>query len=374
MENSRIFIRGLPPNLDNEKGQATLKKHFSAGGREVTDVKVIPHRRIGFVGFKTPEEAQSAVRYFDRSFLKASRLSVSLAKPVDDPSLQKSKKGESQYGGAATQEANLAVGRKSDTQDAAKKRKREEPQEANPKLAEYLRTFQPGKSSANEVAEMLDPAAVAEQEKLLQGAESDDEYESIPARPEKKQMREAPKDQEISAPIGTNVPMVPNAEGAPAAPSDQNGEVQPEDQPPKEAVTDDDWLRSRTNRLLDLLDDDEDIPQRPQPAPPQVSGGPSAGDQQKEGQEISTDDPQTQVAETAAEDDPSPRGQSDEDAAVATIRKTARIFVRNLAFTTGDTLAAQEEDLRSYFGKHGDIEEVGRPVSLYCSTCVSAIA
>lgn len=42
MESSRIFIRGLPPNLDGEKGQAALRKHFSAGGRDVTDVYVHP--------------------------------------------------------------------------------------------------------------------------------------------------------------------------------------------------------------------------------------------------------------------------------------------------------------------------------------------
>jgi hypothetical protein len=38
MESSRIFIRGLPPNMTGDKAQAALRKHFSAGGREVTDV------------------------------------------------------------------------------------------------------------------------------------------------------------------------------------------------------------------------------------------------------------------------------------------------------------------------------------------------
>ena len=33
MESSRIFIKGLPPSIT----EADFKKHFSSGGREVTD-------------------------------------------------------------------------------------------------------------------------------------------------------------------------------------------------------------------------------------------------------------------------------------------------------------------------------------------------
>jgi multiple RNA-binding domain-containing protein 1 len=49
-------------------------------------VKVLPHRRIGYVGFKTPQEAAEAVRYFNRSFIRMSRINVELAKPVSGSS------------------------------------------------------------------------------------------------------------------------------------------------------------------------------------------------------------------------------------------------------------------------------------------------
>lgn len=77
MLSSRIFVKGLPPSLTEED----FKKHFSSK-QEITDAKLIPHRRIGYVGFKSPEEATKAVRYFNKTFIRLSRIGVELAKPV----------------------------------------------------------------------------------------------------------------------------------------------------------------------------------------------------------------------------------------------------------------------------------------------------
>jgi multiple RNA-binding domain-containing protein 1 len=59
---------------------ARLREHFSARG-EVTDAKVLRtsdgrSRQIAFIGFKTPCQAQEAVKYFSRTFLDTSRLEV----------------------------------------------------------------------------------------------------------------------------------------------------------------------------------------------------------------------------------------------------------------------------------------------------------
>lgn len=78
MESSRIFVKNLPPTIS----EADFRKHFSAQGREVTDVKLIPHRRIGFVGYKSHDDAAKAVKYFNKSFIRMSRVAVDLAKPV----------------------------------------------------------------------------------------------------------------------------------------------------------------------------------------------------------------------------------------------------------------------------------------------------
>lgn len=77
MESSRIFIKGLPPNITEEE----FKKHFSKTSA-LTDAKLIPHRRIGYIGYKTPEDASKAVKYFNRSFIRMSKIGVELARPV----------------------------------------------------------------------------------------------------------------------------------------------------------------------------------------------------------------------------------------------------------------------------------------------------
>jgi hypothetical protein len=75
-ESSRIFIRGLPPTMS----EADFKKHF--GKYEVTDARLFPQRRIGYVGYKSPEDAQKAVKYFNRTFIRMSKIGVELARPV----------------------------------------------------------------------------------------------------------------------------------------------------------------------------------------------------------------------------------------------------------------------------------------------------
>ena len=77
MDSSRVFVRGLPSNLSAEE----FRKHFSKLFA-VTDAKYIAHRRIGYVGFKTRDEAQKAIKYFNKTFIHMSRIFVELARPV----------------------------------------------------------------------------------------------------------------------------------------------------------------------------------------------------------------------------------------------------------------------------------------------------
>lgn len=76
MEASRVFVRGLPPRFTDDD----VRAHFARF--PVTDVKFFPHRRIGYVGYRTPEDAAKAVKYFNRSFIKTSKILVEIARPV----------------------------------------------------------------------------------------------------------------------------------------------------------------------------------------------------------------------------------------------------------------------------------------------------
>lgn len=79
MESTRVFVSGLPPTFSNDQ----LRKHF-ATRFQVTDAHVLPKRRIGFVGFKSAEVAREAVSYFNRTYVKMSKISVDIARPVCD--------------------------------------------------------------------------------------------------------------------------------------------------------------------------------------------------------------------------------------------------------------------------------------------------
>ncbi|CAG0884800.1 unnamed protein product [Darwinula stevensoni] len=86
---SRLIIKNLPDGVSEEK----LRKAFESHG-EVTDVQLKytksgKFRHFGFLGFKTPEEANAACKYFDKTFLGASRISVEIIKDGAKPRTKK---------------------------------------------------------------------------------------------------------------------------------------------------------------------------------------------------------------------------------------------------------------------------------------------
>lgn len=186
---------------------------------------------------------------------------------------------------------------------------------------------------------------------LVPEGESDDEYEQIPKKTEKPRKLES--SETSRGPVITQRPPTETSEqdALPAAEGVVADDVKPQEAEklpqPDAGATDDDWLRSRTNRLLDLLDPDD----LPRPAEPAV-----------EAETVVRDDREDDAAP------PSPRDAAEEDApkeaedkgadapgaddAVATISRTSRLFVRNLPYTT------TEEDLHEEFGKFGTLQEV----------------
>lgn len=77
MDSSRIFVKGLPPHFTIEE----FRRHFSSQS-EITDAKLIPHRRIGYIGFKDSEKAAKAIKYHNKSFIRMSRITVEPALSV----------------------------------------------------------------------------------------------------------------------------------------------------------------------------------------------------------------------------------------------------------------------------------------------------
>ena len=77
---SRLIIKNIPPYVTPER----LKDHFldkDGPGGTLTDVKVMQKpdgtsRRFAFIGYKSDEEAQKAQKWFDRTFIGMTRISV----------------------------------------------------------------------------------------------------------------------------------------------------------------------------------------------------------------------------------------------------------------------------------------------------------
>ncbi|ODM24009.1 Multiple RNA-binding-containing protein 1 [Aspergillus cristatus] len=327
MESSRVFVSGLPPTFTNDQ----LKKHF-ATRFHVTDAHVLPKRKVGFVGFKDSEMAKQAAGYFNKTYVKMSKISVDIARPIDSkPDAKKDVKAS--VANASTDGTNL-------------KRKRDEDQaKQDPRLQEYLSVMQhPSKTKtwAND-----DIPRPAEEHAPAPEQPETDPYQDAAASQRKKakvdgpaEASRAPTEQEQAQPE----PMVVDQSG-----NDENAEKEQDaSETPAEPVSDSDWLRSKTSRLLGLLDEDEQAEFDAKPEEKPASPVTAHVDQRPTPVEeaIEESEPQdTEMAETeeqAEEHDPN----------VEHVRNSARLFVRNLPYDT------TEADLEPTFSPFGKIEEI----------------
>lgn len=344
---SRLFVKNLPPTIT----EAELRKHFSTKGREVTDVKLIQRRRIGYIGYKTAEEASKAVKFFNRTYIRMSRISVEPAKAIADPTLPASRK-TGQYG---QRQAHLPTPEPEVKEKKAeipkKKRKREDLDPSDPKLKEYLDMMRTGQTASSKLEGIMGQSSIEEEPQMATVPvedESDEEYESIPTRQAKRQKADSEEptpDQHESIQTPVEEPALQPATEPTSAPIEAAN-----------AADDDDWLRSRTNRLLDLVDPDD------------LTSLPKSNDtntQPKPQLEVDSLLPETSPPKTAGKDlaEPQTHAQpaaqnNDTDDPLEKISRTSRLYARNLPFRT------TEKDLRDFFEKFGEVDEVSSFLSL----------
>ncbi|KAK4543943.1 hypothetical protein LTR36_004717 [Oleoguttula mirabilis] len=349
---SRIFVKGLPPTFT----EAEFRKHF-AQTRDITDAKIFPNRRIGYVGYKTPEDAQKAVKYFNRTFIRMSRIGVELARPIQDA------KSVSNIASAPT--ARRASGGADDAaRENASKRKRESEakEEADPKLKEFLEAYKPKskrqawenedvKMSASGTVEPVQQAADAVAE-----GQSDGEYGEVPSKAKRSKLDHATKQPAAATVEATHTADQPEQEVSTA--SDGGPEpAQDQSDAPNAAVSDADWARSRTSRLLGLLDDEEG---NGGTAPRQHEDRMTA-DPDDEPEVLAKRSTRPEKNQEAASSIPTPPSDEQEapaeeaDHEESAVRSSMRLFLRNLPYDV------QREDLEAEFGAFGSIEEVHVP-------------
>ena len=227
------------------------------------------------------------------------------------------------------------------------KRKREEA-EQDPKLKEFLEIYQPpsktniwtdgdAQVAAGNATAVEQPA----QDVVVPADESDDEYQVITKKPK---VAEAPEVAEETAPTPAPAvqPIVP-AEAALVEEADAPMPDAPVVASAAQPTTDDDWLRSRTNRLLDLVEDD-DVPVAPASAPTKPAA-------EKRDSPVAVE-PQPEPAQPVVA--PVPEATDTDSIALEEekIRETGRLYLRNLHFEVA------EEDIRGQFSKYGSLDEV----------------
>lgn len=232
-------------------------------------------------------------------------------------------------------------------QENALKRKREQAElEQDPKLKEFLQVYQaPSKTNIWTNGDTQPDVAVASGEDIVPAVavpedESDDDYQVIAKKPKTAV--------ETATPVDANLAGRPTVEAKSAELTKDVSTQLDEDmegvEPSGVPVTDEDWLRSRTNRVLDLVEDDE----LSAPADrSQVSEAP----RKPQTEVIEQPDQAEPIEEQAPEAHDTEVPSSDE---VEKIRETGRLYLRNLHFEV------TEDELREHFAKYGSLEEVSQ--------------
>ena len=232
----------------------------------------------------------------------------------------------------------------------------------NPKLREFLEVMQPPSKSkiwANEDSTQTPVTSISPVEKIkfdTADNQSDEEYQHVSKKrkispssmrvPNKEdgkakleEIVDADKDMSITEDLTASNTLI-------------RGDESPTVIPTVTTASDTEWLRSRTSRLLGLVDDDDalttsHIPQKEDKDKRKNHDVDETSD--LEPASISTIPIDGKQVEEATPDTKEPTQNTKETSS------TGRLFVRNLSYTT------EEADLREYFGKFGDLEEVRSP-------------
>lgn len=199
------------------------------------------------------------------------------------------------------------------------------------------------KTWANEDLSSFGQSATAVAQQVVavaEAGESDDEYEAIPVKQgkSKSSQTEAVTIEMMTIAASKDVEMDgadrEKESGAMGETGDASG-----------PVSDADWLRSKTSRLLDLTDDVDSHLAK-------ATASASIAAQKTQEEWNGTHEPMVDSEDVQPEGEPKEVGTTEEEAAIETISKSGRLFLRNLSYST------TEGDLREYFTEHGELEEV----------------
>ncbi|KAL6452902.1 MRD1 Multiple RNA-binding domain-containing protein 1 [Candida maltosa Xu316] len=333
----------LPKYFTEDK----LREHFSKGG-DVTDVKLMKKRngesrKFAFIGYKSAEAAEKAVKFFNKSFIDTARIDVELAKTFSDPTVPLSFKEKRRRDEERLREEQDRLIEQQNRINAKRQKVNptsniDEEIANNPKLQEYMEVMKPShqvKSWANDTladgsggpsskdleaaleegSEKKSPANTANYDVVhAEENASDDEYNDFKGFDNEKENDEEEEEEEQMMTLGDLPNEQPNGDDNLAS---------------NENVSDLDWLKSRSIRIKE----NGEVPESQQ--------------QEKEGESVQEDTAMSEEEQEDAEPELSPEEKNE-----AKIQETGRLFVRNISYES------TEEDFRTLFAAYGPLEEV----------------
>lgn len=343
---SRIIVKNLPKYLTEQR----LKEHFAPHGN-VTDVKLMKKRngelrQFAFIGYKSTQDAESAVKYFNKSFIDTARIEVFQAKTFSDPSVPKAVREKRRQMQLRLEEQELRLLRQKEEFEQ-KKRQKTGPKsqldaeiEANPHLKEFIETLKPASQVQSWKNDSLADGTGAPSTKALEEAlaskdqgggldsaalvarapenASDDEYEDFGGRASGVELEEEM--------LSFTAEALQNEAGGADALQNEAGGAEAE--PERDAeMSDLDWLKQRRVRIKEN------------------------GEQVAETHE-DTKNPVRQSEAKRRAEPPKPVDDGGETSVEAKIQATGRLFIRNILYES------TEEEFRRLFSPYGAISEV----------------
>lgn len=343
---SRLIVKGLPKYYTEDK----LREHFSKQG-DVTDVKLMKKRngesrRFAFIGYKSADAAERAVRFFNKSFIDTARIDVDLAKTFSDPTVPISFKEKRRRDEERLKNEQEMLIEQENRANAKKQKVKpssaiDEEIASNTKLREYMEVMKPShqvKSWANDTladgsggpsSKNLEDALNGNAEEVVDRSKydvvtaeenaSDDEYNDFKGFDDKKENDDAEEDDE-------DEPMM-SLSDLPQQKKQEDGENEEDNLAVDTNVSDLDWLKSRSTRIKENGEVPESVQEDSKEESPSIEDN---------SEEINDAEPEL----------------TPEEKNVQKIEETGRLFIRNISYN------ATERDFRDLFLPYGPLEEV----------------
>ncbi|ETS60854.1 hypothetical protein PaG_04771 [Moesziomyces aphidis] len=352
---SRLIVRGLPTYLTD----ARLREHFSQKGA-VTDVKLMRRpdgtsRKFGFVGYRSEQEAQEALDYFNRTFIDTSRITIEHAKKIGDEELTKQreermnkrKAATGQDSQASTSAHGLDASKGKPSKDDAEGVKKKPKKGGAISFEEFMSVMQP--KAKRKAWQNEDAMPEQTMDDIFSGVEA---VEKKAAKKAKKQAKAEAEAAAAAAATGSN---------SAQADADDASEPEPDAAVNDVGLTDEEYMRLRMKHRVGTDLDTQDDPTAPQFEQSDdekddkavASASDSESDSDDEADAVNDEElerkqaAQRRKAEQAAERD---------QKIVDQIMESGRLFVRNLPFT------ATDDDIESFFESFGTVKQVHIPL------------